>query len=419
MNKIAVALVFVAFVACFSQAYNLTAATVYAQSPFGISNLAQTPDNIYPGDEVRLQFDLSNTGTGTTNYHNAALYTLVPFGVTKSEYNIGAFNVGDSKQVLLNFDVPSNTEPGTYEIEMYAVTDGAEAQVGEIPLVVNSPDFSNALIESIVTQGNLVAGHDTTVTVNVRNTAPLNATNVVVQMEFNASGVLLPLGSDRVFIPSIPAGGTAQAVFDLGTDANAAPGYYPITFGMSFQINQQPQPATAQTSGLTVSSTPSLEVTAQSTDITQAGSTGNVLIQVNNLGVSDVSSLQVKLLPSKDYVILSAPIQYVGSVNSNDFETAQFNIHVSDNATSPLAILSEVDYSDASNTAYSKNASSPIALFSRTEAIQYGLETIPDNTLTYVVLALVVLYLLYRYALPPASRFLSRTFGKKGPKEKA
>ena len=126
-----------------------------------------------------------------------------------------------------------------------------------------------------------------------------------------------------------------------------------------------------------------------------------------NRGLSGVKLMQVSLLPAKDYVILSVPTQYIGSISSDDFETAEFRVYVSPNATKPLALNVGLSYSDSANNAYSQTESASLSLFDRADALLYGLEKNPDNTLIVVIAAAAALYIIVKYLLP----FLRRAAG--------
>jgi hypothetical protein len=411
-NKIILGLFMAAFFACSAQAVNLTSVNVYTTSPFGISNFIQVPDNIYPGDEVRLQFAVTDTGTSATSYKDASLNLLVPFLASTSEYDIGAFNVGATSQVSLDFNVPNNTEPGTYDLNMYAITDGATEQVGQIPLVINSPEYSNSLIANVTTEGTLMTGSDTHLEVRVANIAPVDASGVIVQMVVNESGILLPLGSDRVFISDIPSGSTAQADFDLAAEAGSAPGYYPVTFIMSYQIQQQPEPSVSQTVGLDIVAPAQVLLTAnQDPVILSPNSSSTVTITVANSGGIAVRAVFAQAT-AKNFAFTGADNEYIGTLNLDDTATLTLTLtpkgQLVDGQTYPVVV--NVSYKDASNTlryqlqtinveytsrpGFAGGAAGFAGRTARSGSTLFGFDY---TTIAGVIILLVVAFLGYRY----------------------
>jgi hypothetical protein len=219
-------------------------------------------------------------------------------------------------------------------------------------------------------------------------------------------------GTNEKLVSEIAPRQTTAFSFDLMAYPSAASGVYKLPIYIAYSDKLGRAYSINQSSGLVVGSEPDIEVSAESSEVTRPGATGRVVFRVMNRGLVNVKTLRIDLLPSKDYVILSSASQFIGSINADDFETAEFRIHASENATSPLGLNTRLRFSDTSNAEFSTAAPASLPLFSQVEAIQYGLEKIPDNTLLYAVLAIVALYLLYRYALPPVSGFISEYFGR-------
>jgi hypothetical protein len=258
------------------------------------------------------------------------------------------------------------------------------------------------------------------VTVRVKSASPNYLRDFKINLGIGADTMPFAVvnGTNERLVSQIDPFESVAFSFELMAYPSAAAGVYKLPLTITYSDKLGRAYSISQFSGLVVGSTPKLEVAAESTTISRAGSTGKVLVRIMNRGLTSVKTLQVKLLPSKDYVILSSASQYIGAINADDFETAEFRVHVSENATSPVSFSTVLEYTDTSNAAYTQVAAATLPLFTQVEAIQYGLETIPDNTLTYIILLLVVLYLVYKFVLPAISGFYSEYFGKqKGKKD--
>lgn len=348
MNKaIPMFAVMLVFLAGFSAAANLTSVTVYKDSPFGIINLVQSPDKIYPGDSAKLQFTVTNTETGHTN---AALNVLVPFGTANGVFNLGSMSVGAAKEITVSFAVPAATKAGTYDIYIYATIDGASSQVGSIPLVINSPDLTNAILASVSTQGDIISGSNTNMTVSLRNVANTDAEDVMVQMVVNSSGYLLPLSNDRAYIQSIPAGSDAQVSFDIAASASASPGYYPITLLISYKTDKATQPTISQTFGLPIGAQASVLVTTDQDPVTlSANSSSTVKVTIANGGGVAVRAVYAKAT-ADNFAFTGADNEFIGTLNLDD--TASLTLTLSPKgqlAAGEYPVTVNVSFKDAAN----------------------------------------------------------------------
>jgi len=338
------------FLASFSAATNLTSVTVFDDSPLGVTNFLQSPDKIYPGDNAKMQFTVTNLDT---SHNNVMLNVVVPFGAVRGAYTLGTMNVGSTKEVAVNFDVPSATKAGTYDIYIYATIDGANYQVGSIPLVINSPDLSNAIIASVTTDDVVVAGADTEMTVTLRNVADFDAENVLIQIggsinsSDETSDYLLPLSSDRVYVKSLKAGQEAKVYFSLAVSASAGPGYYPITLTTTYSVDKAVQAKITQTFALTVSAPASLLVTASDTSVT-ANSSTDIDFTIANAGGVAVRAVYARALGNN--FAFDTDSEYIGTLNLDDTATFTTTITPSGQLTAgTYPVTLNVSYKDAAN----------------------------------------------------------------------
>lgn len=353
MNKIVpLFAVMLAVFVSFSAAANLTSVTVFDHTPFGITSLVQSPDKIYAGDNAKLQFTVTNLDAAR---NNAALNVLIPFGTARTAYSLGSLTIGATKEITVNFGVPASTKAGTYDAYIYATIDGANYQVGTIPMQVNSADLSNAVIASVTTDDTVVAGDDTKMTVTLRNVASFDTDDVLVQIggSINSSDetseYLLPLSSDRVYIKSIKAGKEANVYFDLAVSASAGPGYYPITLTTTYSVDKAVQSKITQTFALKVSAPASLLVTTADNPVTMASNSSTSI----DFTIADSGGVAVRAVYAKatgDNFTFSADSEYVGTLNMDD--TATVTIKASPKgqlAAGTYPITLNVSYKDAAN----------------------------------------------------------------------
>ena len=142
-----------------------------------------------------------------------------------------------------------------------------------------------------------------------------------------------------------------------------------------------------------VKSVPKMFAYVEDTEIHSENSKGEVTIKFVNNDLADIHFLTVRLLDGEDYEILSANTEYIGDLDSDDFESIDFQLSV--NKTEGKIILPLIiDYKDVLNNEFSEEREVVLILRS---AEELGLAK--DNTNLYIgigVVILMILYFLYR-----------------------
>ena len=126
------------------------------------------------------------------------------------------------------------------------------------------------------------------------------------------------------------------------------------------------------------------------------GTTGTVVLQVVNKGIIDVKFVTVSLQQGP-YDLLSPSDIYLGDIESDDFETAEYKVHVREGKEVPFSFL--VTYMDANNNPVRATMTRTIPLYSTEQARSLGLAEGPP-TAWYVTGGIVIiglaLYLFFR-----------------------
>ncbi|MFH0971396.1 MAG: hypothetical protein V1835_02405 [Candidatus Micrarchaeota archaeon] len=304
--------------------YNLTNAGYYSNAGFTVNNLKQTPDRIYPGDQVHLTFDLQDNVPGGSL--NVQLTALAPF-LPAQTYYMGQISQGQSKPAVIDFILNPTTKPGNYEIFLYVLDEyGTQAQVGNIPILVNEEQKANVLVATINSAGDANAGDSKEIIATIENTGDVAVTDVLVQIQYSSTSSVIPVGTDRIHLPQIEAKGSAEAKFTVGISASAPPAFYPITLVTNYNIDKVPQAAITQTAALKVLSKTFLLITSGGT-VASSDSTGgsSLAITVANTGDTAVRSVYA-IASSDDYTVTGIPDQFIGTLNQDDSSSMSVTI---------------------------------------------------------------------------------------------
>jgi hypothetical protein len=152
---------------------------------------------------------------------------------------------------------------------------------------------------------------------------------------------------------------------------------------------------------------PKVELGIQDSDIFYGGKKGSVTLNVVNRGTLDIKFLVVELQPSESYEMLSPNRIYVGELESDDYDTVDFDIYVSNNVgktkteTLPLTVL--LDYSDINDKEYMEKISTSIKVYSVADMKKMQLIS-SSNTGLYIAIVVILIIVYFGY----------RKFKKKG-----
>jgi len=146
------------------------------------------------------------------------------------------------------------------------------------------------------------------------------------------------------------------------------------------------------TFGIIIKGTPKIFAKIEKTGVYKGNEVGDVTIKFVNNGVGDIKFLTVELLESEDYEIISSNKEYIGDLDSDDYESVDFRIKLKKEKTTDL--LLKINYKNSLNEDFSEEFKLPLEL--RT-ADELGVKTNGTAyTALVVILLSIVIYFIYR-----------------------
>ena len=178
-------------------------------------------------------------------------------------------------------------------------------------------------------------------------------------------------------------------------DAEAGLYKVPITLEYYDELGR----ATTKTDliGLKIGSIPDLSITLDSQEVYKKGDNGKIVIKFVNKGLSNVKLLNAKLGESKYYTILSNDEFYVGNIDSDDYETADFEISIKGSNWGKIILPLTVNYLDSNNKEYNIQKDIEFQIYSSGTAKRLGLIKSSNIGNIFIILVLaLIFYLGYR-----------------------
>lgn len=227
---------------------------------------------------------------------------------------------------------------------------------------------------------------DLTMSTVAKNPSTLAPTAVLLDTYYNAIP-LVPIGSStEKRIDYIKPGEEVDIVYHVSAFPDAKAKTYKVPVLIVYQDELSKNYTKANIIGLTIGSEPDLSVFIVDNKIYGKSATGDVSVKLVNKGITDIKFMNVILNPSEDYEIISSDTVYVGSLDSDDYENADFKLYVKDLEKGDMLKLPlTVEYEDANGIDYKKDIVLEMKAYS---LAQRGMSS---NSKAWMVVILVVL----------------------------
>ena len=376
----------------------------YGKSPSISVTLAnQDPDPVEPGKIIELSFKLDNQGELA---HNVAFEILpeYPFSLLPGETaakNIGTLGTSQDSAssvfVKYKLKVDQNAVDGSYEVKVRYKTENSESwsTIEGITIKVQSKDAILS-VEKFTTVPEVVApGSKTRLMVSLRNHATSLIKDIKIVLDLGKSGdeetPFAPIGStNEKVISAIDPQSTSPLEFNLLVNPDAKSKAYKVPLRMQYSDILNKNYSKTITIALVVGAEPDLSVYVDTTTIYIAGKTGEVTVKIVNKGLTDIKFLNVKLDKAEGYKVLSPYEVYIGNIDSDDYETADFKINVDKKSKEKIILPLKIEYKDANNQDYTKKASLELPLYSKYEAKKLGLVENGNTGLIFIVVVIAI-----------------------------
>lgn len=235
----------------------------------------------------------------------------------------------------------------------------------------------------------ITPGSRVQVSIELENVGKQDIENIVVKLDLNQVPFAPVNSASEKVLEELGDGDSTIVVFDLIALPDAASQIYKIPVKISYENISKDSLIS-----LSVAGQARLDVVLESSEIVKIGDNGKVIVKMINNGLTDLKFLTIKLANSNSYELLSTDTVYIGQVDVDDFETAEFTLLAREK--NPEMFFT-VSYRDSNNKDYSQNKIVRLNVYTLEEAKQLGLVT--SNILGWVigVVALLVIgFFVYR-----------------------
>jgi len=371
----------------------------------------QDPDPVEPGKEVEASFKIDNNGT-TANGVIFEIQPEYPFSLVAGENGVKTIGtIGTSqnnRQTLIvryKLKVAQGAVDGNHEIKVRYKSEGFDSWVSteDLNIKVQSRDAIIS-VDKFITEPAVVApGSKAKLTIVLKNYATSLLKDIKVVLDLGKSGdeatPFSPIGStNEKVLAYIEPESTKSMEFEIIADPDAVSKSYKIPISIKYSDTLGRNYSKSNIVTVIVGGEPDVSVGIDSSTIYTAGAAGEMTIKIVNKGLPDMKFVNVKLNKSDKYRVMSPAEVYIGNIDSDDYETADFKLYVEKTSEKKIVLPLSIQYKDANNKDYKNIVNLELPLYTSSEAKKLGLVQ-GNGKLTWILLIVLAVAGFFGYKI--------------------
>ena len=345
-----------------------------------ISLVNQNPDPVEPGESAELSFKVYNNGSRTGDQITVELISEYPFIIldepTKTPGSLYAF-IGDENSLVVKYNVmvDKNANAGSHEIGLrYKVGEGGWNEATGLKVTVKALEVAIEVL-SAESENPLKAGGEEKFHIDLANVGKSILKNLRVKMDLEGLP-FTPIGSsNEKVIGRILPGQNRSLEFNLAAESNAMSGIYKVPLVLNFVDDSGEEQSRTSSVGIVIYDAPEFNLAIRDSEVYQPNSLGDVVVSISNTGPSEIKFITIELMDTGDYDIASSPSIYIGTLEVDDFQTAQFRIRTGDVEPGDLGLKLKLKYKDSLNREIVEEKHVSLPLYSSDQASKLGLSS--------------------------------------------
>jgi hypothetical protein len=364
-----------------------------------VSFVNQDPDPAEPGKYVDVRFNFENEGADQAKDVVIELLPEYPFSLEPGKSaikNLGALyarQLGETAvTVKYKLRIDKNAVEGENELKLRYKFDGYEwIEPDNFNIDIQTHDAILAVEAVSMDKDALEPGSSGIVKIKLSNKADSILKDIKVTLGLGDLP-LVPIDStNEKSIYKIDSKQGYEFKFKVLVKPDADSGVYNVPLSVFYLDELGKGYLKNVTIGLTIGAKPDLSITLDDSDIYESSKPGEVVVKVVNKGVTNIKFMNMKLMPSEDYRILSNEEVYIGNIDSDDYETADFDLFIEKNKKDKIKIPVVIEYKDANNNDFKETIELVLNLYSDSEAKKFGLVKGNNKAGIFIVILIVVI----------------------------
>jgi hypothetical protein len=359
---------------CFIAVGFVSAESIASSSNLKVTLINQEPDPVTPGSIVDVKLRVENMGSGVAENVIIEFIPEYPFSIRPGDSvsqnigTIGGRQTGDDGVIVeFKLKVDKDAVQGDNDLKVKYKT-GIDTWVIPEPFAirVKTPVAVLDAASIITVPSVIVPGEPAKINLVLKNYADSLMSNVNVKFDFVSSSIpIAPLYStSEKVLKNIAAGEEVSIAFDVVALADAEAGIYKVPLNISYYDSSGALYSKSGVVGIVVGASPDIVALVSESEIKKEKMSGNVDIKFTNKGMAGIKFLNVKLKETDQFSVISSPEVYIGKVDSDDYETASFNIYVKSSDDGKVILPVDMEYRDSTNKLFTETRNVELRIFS-------------------------------------------------------
>jgi len=202
--------------------------------------------------------------------------------------------------------------------------------------------------------------------------------------------------SSEKFLEELDDGDKEDFKFKLIALPETSSGIYKIPVEISYEDEEGNVSLKDDLISLIVNSEPELKVSLEDSLVLIRGKENTFSIRMINSGLADVKFVYLIVSDVTGIKFLSEKEQYLGDIDSDDFDNAEYNIYLDSDSPEDINLQIILKFKDATNKEFVESKNIILRTYSLEEAKELGLVK-RENYMPYIIIgSLIVGYVVYR-----------------------
>ncbi len=360
-----------------------------------------------PGRYIDVYIKVQSAVETTIENLTCYLDPKYPFSIDNVDdgiYRLGNFKKNDVALMKFKVRISENAVTGTNKLKVTCKISGYQEETAELPIYIQSQD-AVLMIKNVKSQPvELKPNQIGTVNLQLENLAGASLKDITVKLDLTGQDIpFVPVNeTTEKRIPLIEAGKIVNVTFTIKSISDAAAKSYKIPVTLTYYDMLGKAYSKSTIISLDVNTEPALLALHDQTTIVRNNAKTMVPISIINRGESKIAFTTVYFMAdsSSEYTLLSPDTYYIGDINSDDSEVAEFELYIN-TTNKKITLPIKIVYKDAIGNVYEQKENVEVNVFSKEDAIKYGYDKVTaTDPVILITAAFVLLYLVYKFVLP-------------------
>ncbi|MBT7903565.1 hypothetical protein HN587_06905 [Candidatus Woesearchaeota archaeon] len=343
--------------------------------------ISQDPDPAEPGSYIELRWMVENLGGESADNVEFQIVPEFPFSTMpgsnpiKNLGSLGPAQLDDDKVILYyKLLVSEDAVEGTNKIKLrFRINGGEWSTLDSYAVRIQSVDAAVMITSAITEPKEILPGQEFSLQLKIKNLADSLMKDITIDLDLFYATLdrVTTTQADAYYeaLPFAPIGSSAQKRivslkpgqevlldYNLIAYPTAMTRVYKLPIQLTYSDEQETSYSKEDLIGVIVNAPPELIIDFDSSSIVKTDSKGNVIINFINKGVSDIKFVYVTIGDSEKYDVLTSSADYIGNIDSDDYESSEFEIYLKNLSSDRMVTVPvEVTFKDIRNQEFSMN----------------------------------------------------------------